>query len=69
MVGPARERTFVPHFGTWQWPGSCHFVEQRLCLSEVLWFEAFGEPAVDRRERIARFGVATLVMAEAGEAY
>jgi hypothetical protein len=31
--------------------------------------EAFGEPAIDRREKVAGFGVAALVAAELGEAY
>ena len=30
-------------------------VEQRLCPFEVLCVEAFGEPAVDRREKVAGF--------------
>ena len=30
--------------------------------------EAFGEPAVDRREKVAGFGAATLVAAKPGEA-
>jgi len=40
------------------------FVEQRLCVFEVGGIEAFGEPAVDRREQVVRFGAATLVAAE-----
>src|SRR5713226_8436231 len=43
-------------------------VEQRLCVFEVGGAEAFGEPAVDRREEVAGFGVAALVAAEPGEA-
>jgi len=31
--------------------------------------EAFGEPAVDRRQKVAGFGAAALVAAEAGEAH
>ena len=44
------------------------FVEQRLCVFEVGGIEAFGEPAVDRREQVERFGLTTLVAAEPGEA-
>src|SRR5215472_11813819 len=44
------------------------FVEQRLCVFEVGGIEAFGEPAVDRREQVVRFGAATLVAAEPSEA-
>src|SRR5262249_4247170 len=44
-------------------------VEQRLCLFQVGGVEAFGEPAVDRREKIAGFGAAALVAAEPGEAW
>src|SRR6516225_10004309 len=44
------------------------FVEQRLCVFEVGGVEAFGEPVVDRREQVLRFGVATLVAAEPSEA-
>ena len=43
-------------------------VEQRLCVFEVGGVEAFGEPAVDRREQVERFGAATPVAAEPGEA-
>src|SRR5262249_53802748 len=48
--------------------GSRQFAEQRLRLFKVLCVEAFDEPAVDRREKVAGFGVATLVAAEPGEA-
>src|ERR1700737_465975 len=44
------------------------FVEQRFCLFEIGGVEAFGEPAVDRREQVAGFGAAALVAAEPGEA-
>jgi len=46
---------------------SRQFVEQRLCLSKIGRVEAFGEPAVDRREKVAGFGVAALVAAEPDE--
>ena len=36
--------------------GSCQFVEQRLRLFQIGGVEAFGEPAVDRREKVAGFG-------------
>ena len=48
--------------------GSRQFVEQRLCLFEIGRVEAFGEPAVDRREEIAGFGAPALVAPEPGEA-
>jgi hypothetical protein len=48
--------------------GSRQRVEQRLCLFEIGCVEAFGEPAVNRREQVAGFGVAALVAAEPGEA-
>src|SRR5215472_3123959 len=42
---------------------SGQFVEQRLCFFQVRRAEAFGEPAVDRRKKIARFAAAALVAA------
>ena len=48
--------------------GSRQFVEQRLRLFQIGGVEALGEPAVDRREEVAGFGVAALVAAEPGEA-
>ena len=45
------------------------FLEQRLCLFEVLCVEAFGEPAVDGGEKIAAFGTTALVAAQPGEAH
>jgi hypothetical protein len=41
-------------------------LKQRLCFFEIGRAEAFGEPAVDRRDQIAGFGVATLIAAEPG---
>jgi hypothetical protein len=38
-------------------------VEQRLGVFEIRRVETFGEPAVDRREKLARFGPAVLVAA------
>ena len=49
--------------------GSRQFVEQRLCLFEVLCVEALGEPAVNRGEKLARFDSVTLVAAEARQAH
>jgi hypothetical protein len=43
-------------------------IEQRLCFVEIGGVEALGEPAVDRREKVAGFGVAALVAAQPGEA-
>ena len=58
--------------GNLQFPLGLHcsrqLVEQRLSLFQVDGVEAFGEPAIDRREQVARFGVAALVTAEPGEA-
>jgi hypothetical protein len=48
--------------------GSSQLVEQRLCFFEIGSVEAFGEPAIDRREKVAGRGVAALVAAEPGEA-
>src|SRR4051794_10185435 len=48
--------------------GSRKLDQQRLRLFEVGGTEAFGEPAVDRREKIAGLGVAALVAAEPGKA-
>jgi len=36
---------------------------QRLCLFEVRCIETFGEPAVDRCQKLAGFGAAALVAA------
>jgi hypothetical protein len=38
--------------------GSRQFVQECLCLFQIGGVEAFGEPAVDRREEVAGFGVA-----------
>jgi hypothetical protein len=48
---------------------SCQFVEQRLCLFEIGRVEAFGEPAVDRREKLAGFDLPTLLAAQPGQAH
>ena len=48
---------------------SSQFVEQRFCLFEVGGVEAFGEPAVDRREQVAGLGAAALLAAQPGEAH
>jgi hypothetical protein len=47
---------------------SRQFVEQRLCIFEVGRVEAFGKPAVDRREQVAGLGAPPLLTAEPGEA-
>src|SRR2546423_14382461 len=44
-------------------------VEQRLRFRQIRRVEPFGEPAVDRGEKVAGFGAAALVAAEAGEAH
>ena len=48
--------------------GSSQFVDQRLCLFQIDGIEAFGEPAVDRREEIAGFGPPALLAPEQGKA-
>jgi hypothetical protein len=48
---------------------SLEFVEQRLCFFQVGCIEAFGEPAIDRREQVAGFGAAALVAAQPAEAW
>ena len=47
---------------------SGELIEQRSRVLEVGGVEAFGEPAVDRREQIASRGVAALVAAQSGKA-
>src|SRR5262245_17775746 len=47
---------------------SAQLVEQRLGVLQVARVEAFGEPAVDRGEEIARFGALALIAPEAREA-
>jgi len=49
--------------------GSPQLVKQRLCLFQVGRVKAFGEPAIDWRKKVARFGSTTLVAAEPGEAH
>ena len=46
---------------------SCQLVEQRLCFFEIGRVEAFGEPAVDWREKVVGLGAVPLVTAEPGE--
>jgi hypothetical protein len=48
--------------------GAPEFVEQRLCLFEIGRAETLGEPVVDRRQKIASFGAATLVAADPSRA-
>ena len=47
---------------------SHQLLEQRLGVDEVARVEAFGEPAVDRGEEVARFGALALIAPEAREA-
>ena len=44
-------------------------VQQRLRLFEIRRVETLGEPAVDRGEKVARFGGAILLAAEPSEAH
>jgi hypothetical protein len=46
---------------------SRQFAEQRLCVLQIGGVEAFGEPAVDRREKVAGFGPSALLAPEPGE--
>ena len=64
MVGSPVKRTFAQDLYTC----SRQFFEQRLRRHQVGRVETFGEPAVDRSEEVAGFGVAALVAAEPGEA-
>src|SRR5712691_3073909 len=48
--------------------GAPEFVEQRLRLFQILGIEAFGEPAVDRCEKIAGLAAPRLFGQQAGEA-
>jgi hypothetical protein len=50
-------------------PVSLEFVEQRLGVLQDRRVEPFGEPAVDRREKITGFGALALVAPEAGKAH
>ena len=47
---------------------SCQLIEQRLGVLEVGGVEAFGEPAVDRREQVAGLGALALIAPQASEA-
>ncbi len=47
---------------------STEFVEQRLRLFEVRRVKTFGKPAVDRCQKVAGLGAATLVAAQPSEA-
>jgi hypothetical protein len=48
--------------------GSRQFVDQSLRLFEIECVEAFGEPAVNRREKVASLGASPLVAQQAGKA-
>src|SRR5438132_986995 len=63
----------LPNTATLQYPlpppsSSAKLVQQRLCLFQIGGVEAFGEPAVDRREEVAGFVAPILIAAEPGEA-
>src|SRR5215470_20167171 len=47
---------------------SRQLIEQRLGVLQDRCVESFGEPAVDRREKIMGFGALALITPEAGEA-
>jgi len=48
--------------------GAPELIEQRLRLFEVGRVEAFGEPVIDRRQKVASFRMAPLVAPQAAEA-
>ena len=48
--------------------GSCQLAEQRLGFFQIGGVEAFGKPAVDGREEVARLGAPALARQEPGEA-
>ena len=64
-----RKRSFGPGLLVTLTTGSRQLVEQRLCLFQVLCVEAFGEPTVYGREKVAGLCPAALVAAELGEAH
>src|SRR5262249_34276087 len=49
-------------------PRRRNVIEQGLGLLQIAGSEAFGEPAVDRREDVARFVVSVALQQHAGEA-
>ena len=48
--------------------GSRQFVEQHLCVLQIGGVEALGEPAVNGRQQLARFGPPALFGPQLGEA-
>jgi hypothetical protein len=66
--GVAQEAVIRVFSSCWR-TGSRQFVEQCLCLLKVGCVEAFGEPAVDRREEVEGFGQTGLVAAKLSQAY
>ena len=52
IVGSTGERSFAQR----ELASSRRLVELRLCLFQIGGVEALGEPAVNRREQITRFG-------------
>ena len=48
--------------------GSRKFVEQHLCVLQIGGVEALGEPAVNGRQQLARFGPPALFGPQLGEA-
>ena len=67
---PSRFQPSVPTVNKQSAPGAAspQLVQQCLRLFQIGRIEAFGEPAVDRCEKVAGFGSAALVAAEPGEA-
>ena len=64
-LGVARKRSFAPDFRTCQSPAHANSSSAPRLL-QIGGVEAFGEPAIDRREEIASFSAA--IAAEPGEA-
>ena len=48
--------------------GSRQFVEQHLCVLQIGGVEALGEPAVNGRQQLARFGPPALFGPQLGDA-
>jgi len=77
MFAGGQYRWLVPHPDLY-YQGGCESqkrsrlhierLEQRLIIFEIGRVETLAEPAIDRRQKVAGFGVAALVATEAGEA-
>ena len=68
LVGSPRKRSFASDFWSCSRTGSNQFVEQRFCLLQVGSFGPLGEPAVNGRPQVARFGPPALFKLRSGRA-